>query len=111
MKQQSIITDMSQSNESERMRAQNMLLSLHRERNAMKAEAVRAALDIVGFLKGLEGIVEDSKECKIEDIPRLKIQSDIYLALLKKGLPDMKAVEVTQKGNLQIIMAPDEHDL
>ena len=60
----------------------------------LKAERIREKLDPEQFLDALSEIIQISVDCKIGELSRLKFQSDIYLALLKKCLPDLKAIEV-----------------
>jgi hypothetical protein len=78
------------------------LLKLQKSENDLRAEEVRALLNPYGYIQGLEDILEKSQTCDPEDLGRLKFQSDIYLAMLRKSLPDLKAVEVSGKTLMDI---------
>jgi hypothetical protein len=76
-----------------------ILLKLQREKNAMKAEQIRAAIDIEKCVGELDRLINESKTCKIEDLDRLKFQASIITTILKKVLPDLKSIEISEKTN------------
>lgn len=76
------------------------LLKIAKSENDLKAEEVRALLDPKAYIDGLQALLNDADTCKPEALARLKFQSDIYLALLKKCLPDLKSLEFTKGSKL-----------
>lgn len=77
------------------------LLRINKLENENRAEEVRAKLDPEAYIEGLQELLTASKviDTDLMKLQRLKFQADIYLALLKKCLPDLKALEiVADKG-------------
>jgi len=87
------------------------LLKMKKLDNELQAENVRARLNPGGYIENLQSLIDESKKCEIEELPRLKFQADIYLAMLRKCLPDLKAVELSTRGALSIRIAKDEENL
>lgn len=71
------------------------LLKHQRYQNALRSEEVRETLDPASLITDLYEYRDQLKDCLEEDIPRIKEQVSITNALLKKCLPDLKALEVT----------------
>lgn len=65
------------------------------ENRAIRQEALRDQLANQGHVQHVVDIAEKLNEPKLEskDVQRLKAKADIHLALIKKYIPDMKAVE------------------
>ena len=72
------------------------LLRINKLENENRAEEVRAKLDPEAYIEGLQELMQESRviDTDLMKLQRLKFQADIYLALLKKCLPDLKALEV-----------------
>ena len=80
------------------------LLSIAKEANELRAEEVRKELDPRSYIEAIHEILKSSGEAE-PDLNLLKFQSDIYFALLKKCLPDLKALELS--GNVKHNMHED----
>ena len=61
-----------------------------------KASEVRDSIDVQGCLNSLFEILELAKTCELEELERLKFQASIIQSVLKKALPDLKAIEITE---------------
>lgn len=76
---------------------QKIMILDRKNQNDLRAEQVRASLDPKALIEELCVISEDSKVCPLEDLERLKLRSSICLSILKKCLPDLRSLEVTEK--------------
>jgi hypothetical protein len=64
-------------------------------RKKLAREAVQVKVKGMRLLGKLADIAKEAKTAAPADIARLKLQADIYFGLLKKVLPDQKALEIT----------------
>lgn len=64
-------------------------------RKKLAREAVQVKVKGLRLLGKLADIAKSAKTCSPQEIPALKLQADIYFGLLKKVLPDQKALEIT----------------
>jgi hypothetical protein len=78
---------------------QKTLLNYKKEKNLLKAEEVRSAIDIEACIAKLTNLYERAEVCDLEDIDRLRFQASIVTTILKKALPDLKAIEISEKPN------------
>lgn len=76
-----------------------ILLKHITEKNKLKAEQVREKIDIMSCIAKLGDLIEQSKTCPIEDLERLKFQASVITTILKKVMPDLKSIEVSEKNN------------
>ncbi len=67
-------------------------------RRAEAQEAIRTKLRAGQFVRRLKEIVAKADGCEAAAVPALRLQADIYLKLLGKCLPDLKAIE--HSGNI-----------
>ena len=79
----------------------------HKNR-AVRQEALREQLANQGHLQHIIDLLAEienlDKELDANQINRLKIVVDTKLSLLKKYLPDLKAVEVTGDGGDELVV-------
>lgn len=75
------------------------VLSNKRVKAGLRAEELREQLDPGAAIKGLLDLGEQSKSCELEDLPRLQFQANILTTILRKCMPDLKALEVKEKAN------------
>ncbi len=61
----------------------------------MAREAVQVKVKGLRLIGKLTDIAKAAARTDAKDIPALKLQADIYFGLLKKVLPDQKALEIT----------------
>ena len=61
----------------------------------MAREAIQVKVKGMRLLGKLADIAKKANDCAPQEIPALKLQADIYFGLLKKVLPDQKALEIT----------------
>ena len=66
----------------------------------VRQEALREQLRAQGHVQHVVEIANklNDKDIESSDIQRLKLKADIHLALIKKYLPDLKAMELTGEG-------------
>lgn len=76
---------------------QQYILKRNRDQVQVKAEELRAKLDPEALTLGLISLINEAKTADLEELERLKFQADIYKAILKKCLPDLKAIETKEK--------------
>jgi hypothetical protein len=77
----------------------NWLYRKTKEDNALRAEQLRENIDTGAILDELAVVYDSIDEIEIRELPRLALKSNILLALLKKTIPDLKAVEIKEKIN------------
>ena len=75
-------------------------LSAQQRNKKIRQEALREQLSAQGHVQHVVDIAKKLKDpkCEINDIQRVKLAVDIHLALIKKYLPDLKAVEISGPG-------------
>jgi len=61
-----------------------------------KASEVRESINVQGCLNLLAGLLQESRTCDLDQLERLRFQADIINKILKKALPDLKAIEITE---------------
>jgi len=77
--------------------------------STLRAEQARAAIDPVEMVRGLHGLLAEADGSDEEHLAILQFKLNVYKELLKKVLPDLKALEVKTEGvrghTLQIDMS------
>jgi hypothetical protein len=81
---------------SDPLKVEKALLTMNKVENGIRAEEVRSRLDPESYIEGLQELLAESRSVPVEDLQRLKFRADIYLALLRKSLPDLKSIEIIQ---------------
>jgi hypothetical protein len=66
--------------------------------NAIRAERAREYLDPVELVQGLQGLLIESEDADSDDLAVLQFKLNVYKELLRKVLPDLKALEVKTEG-------------
>ena len=61
-----------------------------------KANEIRESINVQGCLNLLAGLLQESRTCELAELERLRFQSDIITKILKKALPDLKSIEITE---------------
>jgi hypothetical protein len=79
-------------------KANSMILADKRVKAGLRAEELREKLDPEAAIKGLIELGEQSKTCELEDLPRLKFQSEVLTTILRKCMPDLKTLEIKERN-------------
>jgi hypothetical protein len=66
--------------------------------NAIRAEKAREYLDPVELVQGLQSLLIEADGADSEGIAALQFKLNVYKELLRKVLPDLKALEVKTEG-------------
>lgn len=77
------------------------ILGAQRVRNGLKAEELREKIDPEPIVQALLSLVNQADLVDIDDLPRLRLKSDILFGVLKKVMPDLRALEVSEKEKKQ----------
>ena len=75
------------------------VLSDKRVKAGLRAEELRETLDPGAAIQGLLNLGEEARTCDLVDLPRLQFQASILTTILRKCMPDLKALEVKEKAN------------
>jgi hypothetical protein len=75
------------------------ILAEKRVKAGLRAEELREKLDPESAIRGLLDLGEEAKSCDIIDLPRLQFRATILTTILRKCMPDLKALEVKEKAN------------
>lgn len=75
------------------------VLSDKKVKAGLRAEELRETLDPGAAIQGLLNLGEQSKTCELEDLARLQFQANILTTILRKCMPDLKALEIKEKAN------------
>jgi len=75
------------------------VLNSHKISNGIKAEELRSRIDPEPIIENLLKLVSDADDCELEDIPRLRFKADVMFGILKKVMPDLRSLEVSEKDN------------
>ncbi len=86
------------------------------ENRRIRQEALREQLSKQGHVQHVVEIANkmESAELSDADVRRLKTKADIHLALIRKYIPDLKAVEMQLEGEVRDVsdepqeLTPDE---
>jgi len=65
----------------------------------LRAEDLRERMDPEPIVRQLLHLVNEADRTPIEDLPRLKLKADILNGILKKVMPDLRSLEVTERDN------------
>jgi hypothetical protein len=71
------------------------ILSEKKVKAGLRAEELREKLDPEAAVVGLMSLGEQAKTCDLVDLPRLQFQATILTTILKKCMPDLKALEIS----------------
>lgn len=88
------------------------LLSKKRLKTGLRAEELREKLDPEAAILGLLQLGEESKTCDLVDLPRLQFRASILTTVLRKCMPDLKALEVKEKqSNFMKLIIDMDNDI
>lgn len=70
------------------------------QNRAIRQEALREQLSAQGHVQHVVDIADKlgNDDITSQDVTRLKAKADLHLALIKKYIPDLKAMELTGEG-------------
>ena len=75
------------------------ILNEQRVKSGLKTEELREKIDPEPIIKGLLTLVGDADTCELVDLPRLRFKADVMFGILKKVMPDLRSLEVSEKDN------------
>ena len=61
------------------------------------AEEIRKLIDPAASINALADILVQADTVDLMDLPRLRLKMDIHIAMLKKTIPDLKALEIKER--------------
>jgi hypothetical protein len=73
------------------------ILSEKKVKAGLRAEELREKLDPESAIVGLLQLGEEAKTCDLVDLPRLQFRATILTTILKKCMPDLKALEISSE--------------
>jgi hypothetical protein len=75
------------------------VLSEKRVKAGLRAEELRERMDPEPIIKQMLALVREADNVEVADIPRLKFKADVLTTILKKVMPDLRSLEVTEKDS------------
>jgi hypothetical protein len=75
------------------------VLNEKKVKSGLRAEELREKLDPEAAIRGLLELGNQAKTCNLVDLPRLQFQASIFTTVLRKCMPDLKALEIKEKNN------------
>ena len=94
---------------------ERQVLSQKKVKSGLRAEELRERIDPEPIIRQLLSLVQEADRTLVEDIPRLKFKADTLNMILKKVMPDLRSLEVTEKDNkhstLIIQMEPSDKSI
>lgn len=79
--------------------AHKQILAEKRVKAGLRAEELREKLDPEAAISGLLSLGKEAETCDLVDLPRLQFRASILTTILRKCMPDLKALEVKEKSN------------
>lgn len=78
---------------------EKQVLSQKRVKSGLRAEELRERIDPEPIIKQMLSLVSEADRTPIEDIPRLVFKANTLNMVLKKVMPDLRSLEVSEKDN------------
>lgn len=75
------------------------VLADKRVKAGLRAEELRERMDPEPIVLQLLALVNEADRTNVVDIPRLKFKADVLTTILKKVMPDLRSLEVTEKDS------------
>lgn len=76
---------------------QRYILSEKKTKTNLRAEELRERIDAEATIRSLLDLVQDASDCPIAELPRLQFKAMILTTILRKVMPDLKALEISEK--------------
>lgn len=78
---------------------EKQVLSQKRVKSGLRAEELRERIDPEPIIKQLLSLVNEADRTPVEEIPRLVFKANTLNMVLKKVMPDLRSLEVSEKDN------------
>lgn len=76
---------------------ERQVLSQKKVKAGLRAEDLREKIDPEPIIQQMLQLVHEADRIPVEDIPRLKFKADVLATILKKVMPDLRSLEVTER--------------
>lgn len=94
----------------ERLDASDKELKIAKNLVKLEAEQIRQEIDTKMLIGKIHELVSEADSVEVGELPRVRLKLDVYSALLRKVLPDLKAMEVrtgVMNTNSLVLMVGD----
>ena len=78
---------------------ERIILGEQRVKTGLKTEELREKIDPEPIIQGLLQLVSDADSVDLVDLPRLRFKADVMFGVLKKVMPDLRSLEVSEKDS------------
>lgn len=78
---------------------EKQVLSQKRIKSGIRAEELRERIDPEPIIKQMLSLVYEADRTPVEDMPRLVFKANTLNMILKKVMPDLRSLEVSEKDN------------
>ena len=78
---------------------EKQVLSQKRVKSGLRAEELRERIDPEPIIKQMLSLVHEANRVPVEDIPRLVFKANTLNMILKKVMPDLRSLEVSERDN------------
>ena len=78
---------------------EKQVLTQKRVKSGLRAEELRERIDPEPIIKQMLSLVSEADRTPVEDMPRLVFKANTLNMILKKVMPDLRSLEVTEKEN------------
>jgi len=78
---------------------EKQVLSQKRVKSGLRAEELRERIDPEPIIKQMLSLVQEADRTPVEEIPRLVFKANTLNMVLKKVMPDLRSLEVSEKDN------------
>lgn len=75
------------------------VLSQARTKSGLKAEQLRERIDPEPVIKAMLQLVTEADTVDLADLPRLRFKHEVLTTVLKKVMPDLRSLEVSEKDS------------
>lgn len=75
------------------------VLTKRRIKASIRAEELRDKLDPEGAIRQLLSLVHEADRTPVDQIPRLKFKADVLTTILRKCMPDLRALEIKENDS------------
>ncbi len=78
---------------------ERQVLSQKKVKSGLRAEELRERIDPEPIIRQMLSLVNEADRTPVEDIPRLVFKANTLNMILKKVMPDLRSLEVSEKDN------------
>jgi hypothetical protein len=78
---------------------EKQVLSSKRVKSGLRAEELREKIDPEPIIRQMLSLVQEADRTPVEDMPRLAFKANTLNMVLKKVMPDLRSLEVSEKDN------------